>query len=173
MDTTHPIEKESFSMPQLPQPTEHHAWLAQFSGDWVSEVELRCSPGQTMETTGRERIRMFGGFWMVSESTSDSKEMPFSSIFSVGYDPAKERYIGTWIDTMTSRLWIYEGYVNEKGNILTLLAEGSCPTNPSKTRQYRERIEIVDRDHKIFTSSMQEDDGSWTTCVTVKARRYS
>lgn len=171
MNTTESTEAACPTMPEMPLPTQEHAWLQRLTGDWISEVEFCCAPGQSIKTTGSEHARMLGGFWFVTESASDSTEMPFSSIFSVGYDPVKGKYIGTWIDTMLSKLWTYEGDVNELGTVLTLNATGSCPHEPGRVRQFRERIELVDKDHKVFTSSILEEDGSWTTCVTVQSRR--
>jgi hypothetical protein len=36
---------------------------------------------------------------------------------------------------------------------------------------FKETIEIKSRDHKVFTSAFQDDDGSWATMLTIDYRR--
>lgn len=159
------------SFPQMPPPVAQHAWLQALTGEWTTEVELQCDPdAPPMKVTGRESARMLGGFWLIAESVSDSLEMPFSSIFTVGYNPEKAKYIGTWVDTMTSKLWSYEGTL-EEGRKLVLMTDGSCPATPDPDRAIRETTELKSPDHKVFTSEMQQEDGSWRTIVTVESRR--
>lgn len=161
-------------MPEMPAPQQEHAWLRRFEGTWKTRAELNMVPDQPpMVATGIEEVRMLGGFWLVAETRSDTPEMPFQSILSLGYDPEGGHYTGTWIDTMTSRLWKYRGTVNAAGDTLTLETEGACPREPGKTRNFREVLQLVAPDHKVFTSSIQEDDGSWKTCVTVQARKQA
>lgn len=172
MNTSDTRETTPPCMSDMPPPVAQHEWLQQFVGEWTTEVEIIFDPAApAMLSTGRDRIRMLGGFWLICESTGDSVEMPYSSILSVGYDPEKGRYIGTWMDTMMSRLWSYEGSVNGAGNKLTLETEGSCPKEPGKVRLFHESLELIDPDHKVFTSEIRQDDGTWLTCVTVKGTR--
>ena len=68
-----------------------------------------------------------------------------------------------------AKMWIYEGTVS--GNKITLATEGECPDNPGKVRQFSESLELLDKDHKVFKSQIQQDDGTWQTCLIVKATR--
>jgi hypothetical protein len=72
---------------------------------------------------------------------------------------------------MMSQLWKYEGTLDASGKKLTLETQGPCPLQPGKTFNFREVIEIKDKDTKVFTSSMQGEDGKWTTFVTVTSKR--
>ena len=54
---------------------------------------------------------------------------------------------------------------------LTLDTEGPCPMKPGQTSQFKESVEIKDKDHKIFTSQILGDDGKWTTMVVVNSKR--
>ena len=97
--------------------------------------------------------------------------MEFNSLLTLGYDPPSQKYIGTWVDSMNSHLWEYEGTVDQTGKILTLLTEGPCPTKPGETMKFKEEIEFKSPDHRVFTSSYQDESGKWTTGVVSHSRR--
>lgn len=159
-------------MPQMPAPVPEHAWLQQFVGTWESESEISMGAGQAPITAkGTEIARMVGGFWLVSEGRGEMMGQPFSNILTLGYNPEKKKYVGTWVDSMTSILWVYEGTVDASGKILTLETEGPCPMAPGKLSKFREVTEFKSKDHRVFTSSIQGEDGKWTTIVTVNSRR--
>jgi uncharacterized protein DUF1579 len=46
---------------------------------------------------------------------------------TLGYDPEKKQYVGTWVGSMMSYLWVYDGSLDAEEKVLTLNAEGpSC-----------------------------------------------
>ena len=146
--------------PELPKPEKQHAWLEQLAGEWDTEMETSEGSGQTKKHKGTESARMIGGFWLQCQVKADMGGTTFTGILTVGYDPAKKIYVGTWIDSMTSFMWRYEGTVDEAGKVLTLNTEGPSPMDPKKTCKFREVLAITDADHKTFTSHF-EHDGKW------------
>jgi hypothetical protein len=157
---------QAADMPQMPPPVKEHEWLKKFVGEWDTSVEIYMEPGKPpMTCKGSETAKMIGGFWIIGEGKSEMMGTPMSSLITLGYDPAKKKYIGTWIDGMSSYLWQYEGTVNEAGTLLTLESSGPCPMTPGKLREFRETVEFKDPDHRIFTSSIKGDDGKWTMIV--------
>lgn len=161
-------------MPPMPEPQKEHTWLQKFVGRWESESEVIMEPGKPpVKSKGSESARMLGGFWIVSEGKGEMMGSPFSSVLTLGYDPEKKQYIGTWVDSMTSKLWTYTGKVNDAGTTLTLESEGPCPLQPGKTIQFKETVEFKSADHRIFTSAMKGDDGQWVTMMTINSRRVA
>jgi len=149
-----------------PVPTKEHEWLKQIVGEWDTEGEITMEPGKPpMKTKGAESGRMIGGFWAMLETKAE-----FTGILTLGYDPEKKKYVGTWVDSTSGHLWTYTGSVDAAGKMLTLDSEGPTNEGPGKTAKYRETIEIKDKDHKVFTSSI-EKDGKWVTPLTVKYQR--
>jgi Protein of unknown function (DUF1579) len=158
--------------PQMPPPVKEHEWLQQLAGEWESEVEIFMVPGQpSIKGKGTESARMMGGFWLIGEGTGEMMGMKMTNMLTLGYDPEKKKYVGTWADSMSSYLWKYTGTVDADGKKLTLDTEGPCPMKPGVTSKFKEVIEIKDKDHKVFTSSILGDDGKWTTMIIAKSTR--
>src|SRR5262245_25227173 len=157
------------SAQEMPKPQKEHEWLRQLTGDWETEGEIFGEPGQpTTKTKGSESNRMIGGFWILSEHKGDFFGTPFTGILSLGYSPEKKKYVGTWIDSVTSHLWTYTGSVDEAGKVLTLDAEG--PGHDGKPAKFREIVTVVDKDQKTFTSSI-EKDGKYVTFLKMTYTR--
>jgi hypothetical protein len=70
---------------------------------------------------------------------------------------------------MTGYMWQYKGKVD--GNKLILETRGPCPKKPGTLSNFKETFEIQGNDKKVFTSEIQEDDGSWTKMVTTTYTR--
>jgi hypothetical protein len=167
------LAEETSKMPEMPPPVKEHEWLQKFVGEWESAVEVAMEPGKPpMKCKGTESARMLGGFWIVGEGKGKMEGVPgtMTSLMTLGYDPQKSKYVGTWVDSMNSYLWNYEGTVDATGKVLTLETQGPCPLKPGLVR-FKEVTEFKSDDHRVFTSSMQEDDGRWVTMVTASYHR--
>jgi len=159
-------------MPEMPKPVKEHEWLQKFMGEWNVEMECSGGPGQEpMKGKGTEKVRMLGGFWVISEGEGEMMGQAMSNILTIGYDTDKKKYVGTWVDSMMNQMWKYEGTVNSEGTTLTLETEGPCPMQGGKICKFREAIEFKGKDQKVFTSSIQGEDGAWTKIVTATATR--
>ena len=158
--------------PKFPKPQKEHQWLQQLAGEWEAEVEVFMEPGQpAVKSHGTESVRTIGGFWIVAESKGDMMDVPFTGLLTLGYDVPTAQYVGTWIDSMNGYLWKYEGALDPTGKVLTLHAEGPCPMAPGELSQFKEVLELKSPDHKVFTSSIQGEDGKWTRVMTINYRR--
>lgn len=157
---------------QPAQPTDSHKWLQQLIGDWETTARTEPAPGQpAFECQGKESTRAIGALWVVSQGEAASMGIAVESLFTLGYDPRTEKFVGTWVDSMFNHMWQYEGSLDESGRVLTLLTKGPSFTNPEATASYKEVLELKDADHKVFTSYMQLDNGEWLKLVTVTGTR--
>lgn len=148
--------------PEFPQPQEQHQWLERFAGEWVTQSEGSMGPDQPpMQCEGTMSSRMLGGFWVVNEMQGDVMGAPMTGLQTIGYDPEKKKYVGTWVDSMTNLLWQYEGTVDESGKKLSLLAEGPNMMAAGKTTQFEDAYEFKTPDHILVTSSILGEDGKW------------
>ena len=159
-------------MPEMPKPQSEHQWLEKFAGTWETEMECTMAPDkEPMKGKATETARMLGGFWLIVENKAEMMGQPFTGVLTLGYDPAKKSYVGTWTDSMTSHMWTYTGTVNEAGDTLTLDTEGPCPMQGGKICKFKEVMKMTGKDEKTFTSSIQGDDGKWTQMMTAKSKR--
>jgi hypothetical protein len=160
--------------PQFPGPEKQHEWLKQFVGQWESESEAVAAPGQpSTKCKGTMNSRMLGEFWIVSEVSGDMDGVMMKAIQTIGYDPAKKKYIGTWVDSMLNHLWHYEGTVDDSGKIMTLEAEGPNFMADGKLTKFRDVYEFKSKDHIVATSSARGEDGKWVTFMTGHFRRQT
>lgn len=126
------------------------------------------------KSRGTERVRPLGGLWIIAEAEI---EMPGSgagqSVMSLGYDPRKKRFVGTWIGSMMSNMWVYEGTLDEEGRVLTLDTEGPAMSDEGKTGRYRDIIEFDGGDRRVMRSTALGDDGTWREFLRAEYRRTS
>jgi hypothetical protein len=157
---------------QCPKATPAHAWLKQMVGQWSSQSEAYFDPSQPAEKSkGTEVVKALGDFWIVNEVKSTMMGKPFAGNMTMGYDQTKQKYVGTWVDSMTGKLWMYEGNVDATGKVLTLESEGECPMTPGKMIRFKDVTVMQDKNHKTYTSAMMNEKGEWVTIMTSKATR--
>jgi hypothetical protein len=155
----------------FPKPQKEHQWLQQLAGNWEYDAEMIMEPGQPpMKATGTETGRMIGGFWAMMENKGEFMGTPFTGIMTLGYDPEKKKYVGSWIDNMTSYMWHYQGTLDSSGKVLTLDTEGPCPQEGGRIVRFKEVVEMKGPNQKVFTSA-REKDGKWITHMKITSRR--
>lgn len=158
--------------PSFPSPQKEHEWLAQFVGDWDSESEGTAGPGQPpMKCKGTMTSKKLGAFWIVNDLKGDMMGTEMQGLQTIGYDPDKKKYVGTWVDNMMGHLWKYEGTVDASGKKLVLEADGPNMLVPGKMAKYRDSYEFKTKDHIVATSEMQDDKGNWVQFMKGDVKR--
>lgn len=156
------------------EPQAEHQWLQKLVGKWTYETEVMMGPDQPSEkATGTESVRSLGELWILAEGQG---EMPgcgatATTMMTLGYNPQKQRYVGTWIGSMMTYLWVYDGELDTGQRMLTLNSEGPAMTGEGKTAKYRDVIEFQSNDHRVMTSQVLGDDGQWHKFMTVNYLR--
>jgi hypothetical protein len=138
-------------------------FLQGLAGEWSVVSEATLGPGQDpIRTESREVARLLGGQWLVAEGTGTSAlGSPMTSIFTLGYDPARGGFVATWIDSMQTHLWWYTGQLDDTGTALTLETEGPIMGDATRTTAYRVVIVSVEADHKVRRSLILGPNGEW------------
>jgi Protein of unknown function (DUF1579) len=149
------------------EPQKEHQWLDRFIGEWITESECSMGPDQPpAKTKGTEVVRSLGGLWIVAEGEGDMPDgNPGQTLMTLGFDSQSDRYVGTFIGSMMTHLWVYNGSLDADGKILTLDTEGPNFTQNFITK-YKDIIEFVSNDHRMMTSQILGDDGNWLQFMT-------
>lgn len=155
------------------EPQEEHRWLHRMLGEWTSEGEAPTEPGKPpVKWTSIETVRSLGGLWVVAENRSDMSEGEArTSLMTLGFDPAKQRYVGTFVGSMMTNLWVYEGALDGSGFALTLDTEGPNMADPSTMAKYKDVIEFKSDDLRTLTSHVQAADGTWSEFMSMTYQR--
>lgn len=153
-------------------PAYGHGWLHRFLGEWDYTGEFMGPDGQTHIGTGTETVRSLGGYWIMGESRG---EMPGGGgeahcVITLGYDPLRERFIGSWVGSMMWHLSIYDGTLSEDGRELVLESEGPSFTGEG-TALYRDVMIWEDADHRRMETSVRGTDGGWTRLMVLRHAR--
>jgi hypothetical protein len=91
---------------------------------------------------------------------------------TLGFDPQKKKFVGSFIASIMTYLWTYEGELDSSGKVLTLNAEGPDMSSPDgKMGKYKDTIEFVSDDHRTLTSHMRAPDGQWVKFMEAHYRR--
>jgi hypothetical protein len=145
------------------KPIKEHEWLRNLIGEWRIESEMVMEPGgPKMQSQGTASVKNLGGLWAFSENRETLPNgQEFTSYFALGYDVTFKEYRGCMVMSASSHLWKYTGKLSNDGRTMTLDCEGPDLTKDEGTALYRDTIELVDQNHRIHTSSAQNQDGNW------------
>ena len=154
---------------EMAKPEAEHDFLQKLVGTWkVTAEDMEAHEPWT------EVVRALHGIWFVAEGNG---QMPgggeAATVLTLGYDPAKGKYIGSWIGSMMTHMWVYEGEVSADGKTLSLYTTGPDFEDPEKTGEYREQIVFTDDNHRVFNSSAKQSDGSWKQFMEARYTRVS
>jgi hypothetical protein len=152
------------------QASKEHGWLKQLVGEWNVEIDA-AGPGGKKQT-GTERVRSLGGLWILAEGRSTTHDgADAATVMTLGYNPEKSAYVGTFIASMMTHMWLYQGWIDRDQNALVLDTEGPSFEDMSKRCRYKDTIRIIDRDYRTLTSSYQGEAAAWYEFMVAHYRR--
>lgn len=162
-------------MPMHTEPRSEHQWLRQFLGEWHYESRCTVEAGQPpVSLQGMESVSSLGDLWLLFEGRG---EMPggglASTLRTLGYDPMRERFVGTWVGSMMTHLWTHEGSLDAERHRLILDTEGPSSSGDGALTRERDILEFKSADHRVLTVQRLEADGQWRPFMTVDYRRDS
>jgi hypothetical protein len=154
------------------EPQKQHQWLDKFLGEWTNEAEYSMEPnGEPSKSTGTEVVRSIGGIWIVAEGVGDMPDGGAGkTMMTLGFDPQLDRFVGTFVGSMMTHLWLYNGSLDPTKKVLILDTEGP---NFSQTAmaKYQDIIEFISDDHRMMKSQILMEDGTWNQFMTAHYRR--
>ena len=141
---------------QVPAASEHHKILKMEEGKWTATTKLYMGPTGVLETpaesTGTEENKMLGEFWLISNFDGFFGGMPFKGHGTFGYNAAKKRYVGTWVDSFNPASTQMYGTYDEATKTMTYETIGvGMDGGPAKGKNV---VVYKDKDTRIMTMYM-------------------
>jgi hypothetical protein len=156
-----------------PEPAPEHAWLQRMVGEWTMAGECQMGPGQPPERTrGSEVVRAIGALWVVGEGTCATTDGGGgTNIITLGFDPQKQRFVGSFVNSMMPMLWIYEGTLDAAQGVLTLDCDGPDFAHPGRMTKYQDVVTLTPDGRRLLASSVLGEDGRWHPIMQSEYRR--
>ncbi len=156
---------------RAPTPGPEHQVFAKNVGTWEASIEIHPSPGApAIASEGVVRNRLAcGGMWLISEFLNETTG--FEGYGICGYDPAKGKYVGTWVDPMRTFLAISEGSYDPVARTMTMHYEANGPQG--RKLRWREVTETIDPDTQVWRQYVTGADGQEFESMTATYRRIT
>lgn len=105
-------------------------------GTWDAEIKFFGNPNSPPEVSkGTETNFMLGDYWLISHFKGTIMGMEFQGSSQTGYDPAKKKYVGAWVDSLSPYPMHLEGTWDEATKTMTSHAVGKDPLgNETKSK---------------------------------------
>ncbi len=153
---------------QLPPPTPEHQRLLEGVGSWKGTLTM-WMPGQPeQKIAASEVIEPLGGYWTRSRFTCDFQGMAFEGNGTMGFDPVKKCYVGTWVDNMTMELAVMEGEMSADGRTLIMKWTARDPGTGQPAPHRSETVRTGDT--SVITFFHGEGQGTKSMVIEMKRR---
>ena len=98
-----------------------HKVLANLVGSWTTKTKAWMEPDKPpMEDTGTcEQKMLLDGRYLQQEYKGEMTGSPFTGINLIGYDNHTKKYVSTWIDSMSTGIYYFEGTASPDGKTIT------------------------------------------------------
>ena len=150
---------------EFPKPGPEHEKLKEMEGTWDAVMEMG---GQKSKCVAVYKP-ICGGMWMASDFEGDLGGLKFEGHGLDGYDLNKKKYVGVWVDSMSSAPLRMEGDYDPQSKLLVMTGESVDPAgNPQK---FKTTTETKDDDHFTFTMYMIGPDGAERPAFTIEYAR--
>lgn len=148
----------------MPQPTEHHALVLRGVGEWKGKLQ-NFVPGMEGVVDAKQTVKPVGKFWTQTRFSCQFMGETYVGTGCQGYDPAKKKFIGTWVDSMSSYFAKMEGDYDAKTNTLTM--RWQAPDMEGKMQWHRQHTVQKENSYRsVFY--MGEGEGTKTMVIEME-----
>ena len=90
---------------------------------------------------------------------------------TIGYDDVKARCVGTFVGTMMTTLWVYDGMLDVPTDTLKLFSDGPSFIEEGARGKYMDVMELPSDEHRVFNSYYLNAAGEWERFMTTHYHR--
>jgi len=141
-------------------PGAAHKGLADFEGTWNTSLKTWMKPGDApFESTGiSTNTFVLGGRWVEQRYSGTFMGMPFNGIGYTGYDNLAKKYVGTWMDDMSTSVLVSSGSLSSDKKSMNFTSTMIDPMT-EKSMKVKEKIIIHGKDHHVMEMWTAGPDG--------------
>jgi hypothetical protein len=139
-------------------PGEQHKVLKKMVGKWNVSVKSWMDPkAPPMESAGTAEAKpILGDRFIQMNFSSTMMGKPFTGIATTGYDNVKKKFVGTWIDSMSTSIMRSEGKLEADGK---MVSEG-ISSDPMTGKDSKMRmVETWQGDDKLVEEFFEKKGG--------------
>jgi hypothetical protein len=154
-----------------PLPGPHHAVLKDLEGTWDFVAVTYMDFGVTAVTNDgvAENRLVVNDLWLVTDFKTSILDVPYRGHEILGFDVVKGRYVGTWVDSMSTSMMTSEGTYDEATRTLTLTMKGRDGTGAEVVMKGITRF--IDKDHHAWTAKLLLPDGEEIVTMEIRYER--
>lgn len=159
---------------ELASPGAAHSLLARMEGSWDVRSTCWMEPGNPLESTGISEQRMvLDGRFLHQEFSGEMTWGPFHGIGYLGYDNHTRKYVSTWMDSMGTGIYYFEGTASDDGKTITQTCDYDDPVQGPVT--WRTVTSLVNDDTMTFEMYSTNASGTEVKMaeMTYTRSRYS
>ncbi len=140
---------------KLGTPGAPHRELAHMEGSWNVSGRFWMEPGRPpVESKGRSEQKMIlDGRFLQEEFTGEMMGAPFTGLSFMGYDNHTEKYVSTWMDSMSTTVMVFEGSADADGGTITQTSRYDDPIKgPMEWRSVTRPVDDDTMEFEMFTT---------------------
>jgi len=115
-------------MMEFGTPGPSHKVLDAKVGKWSAKVKMISPDSPPTESAGTSEVKwIMDGRYLQDTYTGDFMGQPFHGMGTTGFDIMKKKYVGTWIDSMSTAIAMSEGTYDAAKKTFTYSGESPDP----------------------------------------------
>ncbi len=152
------------------EPVAEHKMLAAGAGTWNAVLEMMGADGKPTKSTGTSVVKVIcGGLWVTDDFAATVQGGPFHGHGVTGYDIDKKKFVGTWVDSMTSSVMTMEGTCDKDGKVMTM--KGMSVGPDGKPAEQTMVTTVKDANTRVFEMFFPGPDGKPMKFMTITYTR--
>jgi len=151
------------------QKVKEHDMITKGAGHWAGTITMYL-PGveEPVAAPCKETVTAIGDYWTVSDFKTSFQGAPFHGSSLMGFDVEKGKYVGSWVDSMTTSITNMEGsFDSDRGGIVLDYKVKDMETGAPKNA----RMVIMNKGETHMSDFYEVAEGVETKVMTIEMTR--
>jgi hypothetical protein len=134
-------------------PGASHKMLEESVGTWDAEVKIwmKGPAGEPTISKGTSEQKMIlGGRYLQQNFSGEMMGQPFTGTGLTGYDNIKKKYVGVWVDDMSTGISTMDGVLDKDGKSCTMWGTMDDAMTGQKNKKIKYVTLFIDKDTQVF-----------------------